>query len=102
MRRTSGASRRAFKGENFAKNLGTVDKVEENSKRKNNARPAQLALAWFAGSRSAPSCPSPGTTSAARLKENLAAADITLNAADLAPNSRGRAERPSRAGGTLR
>ena len=71
-----------FQGGNFAKNLATVGKVEEIAKEK-NCTPAQLALAWLLA-QGPHIVPIPGTTSAARLKENLAAADITLNAQDLA------------------
>jgi aryl-alcohol dehydrogenase-like predicted oxidoreductase len=71
-----------FQGDNFAKNLATVDKVEEIAKEK-HCTPAQLALAWLLA-QGPHIVPIPGTTSAARLKENLAAADISLSAADLA------------------
>jgi aryl-alcohol dehydrogenase-like predicted oxidoreductase len=71
-----------FQGANFAKNLATVGKVEEIAKEK-NCTPAQLALAWLLA-QGPHIVPIPGTTSAARLKENLAAANITLNAQDLA------------------
>jgi aryl-alcohol dehydrogenase-like predicted oxidoreductase len=71
-----------FQGANFAKNLALVDKVQEIA-RENNCTPAQLALAWLLAQ--APNIvPIPGTTNAKRLKENIAAADIELNAADLA------------------
>ena len=71
-----------FQGENFAKNLATVDKVEEIAKEK-RCTPAQLALAWLLA-QGPHIVPIPGTTNAARLNENMAAADIVLNAADLA------------------
>jgi aryl-alcohol dehydrogenase-like predicted oxidoreductase len=71
-----------FQGDNFAKNLATVDKVEEIAKEK-HCTPAQLALAWLLA-QGPHIVPIPGTTSVARLKENLAAADISLSAADLA------------------
>jgi aryl-alcohol dehydrogenase-like predicted oxidoreductase len=71
-----------FQGANFAKNLGLVDKVQEIAREK-NCTPAQLALAWLLAQ--GPSIvPIPGTTNAQRLKENMAAADISLDAADLA------------------
>jgi aryl-alcohol dehydrogenase-like predicted oxidoreductase len=70
-----------FQGENFAKNLATVDKVQEIAKEK-HCTPAQLALAWLLAQGSH-IVPIPGTTNATRLKENLAAADIVLSAADL-------------------
>jgi len=71
-----------FQGENFAKNLATVGKVEEIAKEK-DCTPAQLALAWLLA-QGPHIVPIPGTTSATRLQENLAAANITLNAGDLA------------------
>lgn len=71
-----------FQGENFAKNLQTVSKVEEIAKEK-NCTPAQLALAWLLA-QGPHIVPIPGTTSEARLKENLAAANITLTAGELA------------------
>jgi aryl-alcohol dehydrogenase-like predicted oxidoreductase len=71
-----------FQGENFAKNLATVRKVEEIAEEK-HCTAAQLALAWLLA-QGPHIVPIPGTTSAARLKENLAAADITLDAKDLA------------------
>ena len=70
-----------FQGDNFAKNLATVDKVEEIAKEK-HCTPAQLALAWLLA-QGPHIVPIPGTTSVARLKENLAAADISLSTADL-------------------
>jgi aryl-alcohol dehydrogenase-like predicted oxidoreductase len=71
-----------FQGENFAKNLSLVDKVQEIAKEK-HCTPAQLALAWLLA-QGPNIVPIPGTTNARRLKENIAAADIALNAADLA------------------
>jgi aryl-alcohol dehydrogenase-like predicted oxidoreductase len=71
-----------FQGDNFAKNLATVDKVEEIAKEK-NCTPAQLALAWLLA-QGPNIVPIPGTTNAMRLKENMAAANIPLNAGDLA------------------
>jgi aryl-alcohol dehydrogenase-like predicted oxidoreductase len=70
-----------FQGDNFAKNLAMVDKVEEIAKEK-QCTPAQLALAWLLA-QGPDIVPIPGTTNEARLKENLAAADISLSAADL-------------------
>ncbi len=71
-----------FQGANFAKNLATVDKVQEIAKEK-HCTAAQLALAWLLAQ--APHIiPIPGTTNSTRLKENLAAADIVLSGADLA------------------
>jgi aryl-alcohol dehydrogenase-like predicted oxidoreductase len=70
-----------FQGENFAKNLALVGKVEEIAKEK-HCTPAQLSLAWLLA-QDPHIVPIPGTTNAARLKENIAAADITLNADEL-------------------
>ena len=70
-----------FQGANFAKNLATVDKVRQIANEK-RCTPAQLALAWLLA-QGPHIVPIPGTTNAARLKENLAAADIVLSAADL-------------------
>jgi aryl-alcohol dehydrogenase-like predicted oxidoreductase len=70
-----------FQGENFAKNLATVDKVQEIATEK-RCTPAQLALAWLLA-QNPYIVPIPGTTSAARLKENLGAADIALTPQDL-------------------
>jgi len=71
-----------FQGENFAKNLRTVEKVEEIAQEK-RCTPAQLALAWLLA-QNPHIVPIPGTTNAARLEENIAAADIVLSAGDLA------------------
>ncbi len=77
----SGAIRRDFKAQNFAKNLATVDRVQEIAKEK-HCTPAQLALAWLLA-QGPHIVPIPGTTNATRLAENLAAVDIVLSAKDL-------------------
>jgi aryl-alcohol dehydrogenase-like predicted oxidoreductase len=71
-----------FQGANFAKNLATVDKVREIATEK-QCTPAQLAIAWLLA-QGPHIIPIPGTTSSARLRENLTAADIALSDADLA------------------
>jgi aryl-alcohol dehydrogenase-like predicted oxidoreductase len=71
-----------FQGANFAKNLAVVDKVMELAKEK-HCTAAQLALAWLLAQDSH-IVPIPGTTDAARLKENLAATEIALSSIDLA------------------
>jgi aryl-alcohol dehydrogenase-like predicted oxidoreductase len=71
-----------FQGENFAKNLETVRKVEEIAKEK-HCTSAQLALAWLLA-QGPHLVPIPGTTSAVRLRENIAATEIALSASDLA------------------
>lgn len=70
-----------FQGENFAKNLAVVDKVHEIAKEK-HCTAAQLALAWLLA-QGPDIVPIPGTTSIARLEENIAAADIELDARTL-------------------
>ena len=70
-----------FEGENFAKNLRLVDKVQQIADEK-GCTPAQLALAWLLA-QDAHIVPIPGTTSAARLAENLGAIDVVLSTADL-------------------
>jgi aryl-alcohol dehydrogenase-like predicted oxidoreductase len=71
-----------FQGENFAKNLAVVGKVEEIAQEK-RCTPAQLALAWLLAQGSH-IVPIPGTTSMQRLKENIAATTVELDAKDLA------------------
>lgn len=71
-----------FQGTNFAKNLATVDKVQEIANEK-HCTPAQLALAWLLA-QGPHIVPIPGTTSAKRLKENIAATEVALTDADLA------------------
>jgi aryl-alcohol dehydrogenase-like predicted oxidoreductase len=71
-----------FQGDNFAKNLATVDRVQEIASEK-HCTPAQLALAWLLA-QGPHIVPIPGTTNATRLEENLAAVDIELSARDLA------------------
>ncbi|WP_423604452.1 aldo/keto reductase [Sphingomonas sp. MS122] len=66
----------------LAANQAVVDLVRELADAR-GATPAQIALAWLLAQR--PSIvPIPGTTKLHRLEENLGAADITLDAADLA------------------
>jgi aryl-alcohol dehydrogenase-like predicted oxidoreductase len=71
-----------FQGENFAKNLSLVDKVQEIAAEQ-RCTPAQLALAWLLA-QGPHIVPIPGTTNEKRLSENMGAADVTLSAADLA------------------
>ncbi len=71
-----------FQGDNFARNLAVVAKVEEIAREK-SCTPAQLALAWLLA-QGPHIVPIPGTTSAARLAENAVAADMVLTADDLA------------------
>jgi len=70
-----------FQGDNFAKNLDVLAKVEEISREK-GCTPAQLALAWL-HAQGADVVPIPGTKSRARLEENVGALDVSLSLADL-------------------
>ena len=70
-----------FQGENFAKNLALVARIEDLARAKRCA-PSQLALAWvLAQGRDV--VPIPGTKRVRYLEENAAAAEVTLSAADL-------------------
>jgi aryl-alcohol dehydrogenase-like predicted oxidoreductase len=70
-----------FQGENFARNLELVDRVQAMAEEK-GVTAAQLALAWvLAGGDDV--VPIPGTTKPHRLEENVAALDVTLTADDL-------------------
>jgi aryl-alcohol dehydrogenase-like predicted oxidoreductase len=71
-----------FQGENFAKNLALVARVEEIAKGR-GISPAQLALAWVVG-RAEHIVAIPGTRSAQRLDENAAAAAIALTTDEIA------------------
>ncbi len=70
-----------FTGDNFARNLELVGRVQEIAAEK-NVTPSQLALAWVLG-RGEHVVPIPGTRSLARLAENAAATDIVLSRAEL-------------------
>ncbi|WP_269934946.1 aldo/keto reductase [Serratia liquefaciens] len=71
-----------FQGENFARNLALVAKVTELAKQKGVA-PSQLALAWVLA-QGEHIVPIPGTKRRRYLEENIAAAELTLSAAELA------------------
>ena len=71
-----------FQGENFAKNLALVDKVEALARAK-GCTSAQLALAWLLA-QDPHLVPIPGTSSAQRLRENIGALDVALSATELA------------------
>jgi aryl-alcohol dehydrogenase-like predicted oxidoreductase len=70
-----------FQGQQFRTNLAVADRLREVAEEK-HCTPAQLALAWLL-------ClhrdviPIPGTSSIARLEENIGAASICLNEHDL-------------------
>jgi aryl-alcohol dehydrogenase-like predicted oxidoreductase len=70
-----------FAPENRAANLALVTVLEQLAAKK-NATKAQLALAWLLAQKPW-IAPIPGTTKENRLKENLAAADISLSADEL-------------------
>ena len=70
-----------FTGENFRRNLALADRVRELAGQK-GCTPAQLALAWLIR-RHDDVVPIPGTSSIARLEENVAAVDVRLTGEDL-------------------
>ncbi len=70
-----------FQGENFAKNLELVKKVEQLAKKK-GVTPAQLAIAWLV-QQGEDIVPIPGSRTIAHLEENAAAARIELSERDL-------------------
>jgi len=69
-----------FQGENFAKNVAVADRVRELASEK-GCTPAQLALAWLLSRPSV--IPIPGTSSEARLVENVQATEVHLSASDV-------------------
>jgi len=71
-----------FKGENFAKNLELVERVNEVAREK-GVTPGQLALAWVLA-QGDDIVPIPGTKRRTYLEENAAASELELSAADLA------------------
>lgn len=70
-----------FQGENFAGNLTIADRVRQLASEK-GCTPAQLALAWLLTKPDV--IPIPGTSSVARLEENVRAADVRLTDSDIA------------------
>jgi aryl-alcohol dehydrogenase-like predicted oxidoreductase len=70
-----------FQGANFAKNLAIVDRVRQLASEK-GCTPAQLALAWLLTKPEV--IPIPGTSSVARLEENIRAVDVSLTDGDIA------------------
>jgi len=70
-----------FQGENFAKNLAVLDRINALAKQK-GCTPSQLALAWLLA-QGDDMVPIPGTTNLNRLAENLTAPEITLSKAEL-------------------
>jgi aryl-alcohol dehydrogenase-like predicted oxidoreductase len=70
-----------FQGENFAKNLELVKKIEEIAREK-HCTPAQLALAWVLR-RGDDIVPIPGTKHARLLEENVEAVKVELSDRDM-------------------
>lgn len=70
-----------FQGENFAKNLEVVQKIEEMAAEK-RCTPAQLALAWV-HAQGKDVVPIPGTKRRRYLEENVRALAVRLDPADL-------------------
>jgi len=70
-----------FQGENFAKNLELVERLEAMAKQK-GCTPAQLALAWVLA-QGDDVVPIPGTRRQSRLEENTAAANVELTQEEL-------------------
>jgi aryl-alcohol dehydrogenase-like predicted oxidoreductase len=71
-----------FRGENFSRNRALVERVRDLAGEK-GVTPGQLALAWVLH-RGPDVVPIPGTTRRLHLDENLAAAEVTLDHAELA------------------
>jgi len=71
-----------FAGENFAKNLRLVERVETMARAK-GCTPGQLALAWLLA-RGDDVIPIPGTKRRGLLEQNLGALDVRLTADELA------------------
>ncbi|MBY0278856.1 aldo/keto reductase [Candidatus Binatia bacterium] len=70
-----------FQGENFGKNLQLVARIEQMARSK-GCTASQLALAWVL-SRGDDVIPIPGTKRRKYLEQNVAAADVVLDSADL-------------------
>ena len=71
-----------FQGDNFAKNLHLVTKIEQLASKK-NCTPSQLALAWVLA-QGEHIFPIPGTKRVKYLEENVGAVDIVLSPSELA------------------
>jgi aryl-alcohol dehydrogenase-like predicted oxidoreductase len=70
-----------FRGENFARNLAVVEQIHAIASEK-GCTPSQLALAWIL-ERGANFAPIPGTTSPARLRENVGSTGVRIGPQDL-------------------
>jgi len=71
-----------FQGENFAKNLALVERIEALATEK-GCTPSQLALAWVLA-RGSDIVAIPGTRRRPHLEENVAALEVSLSAEELA------------------
>jgi aryl-alcohol dehydrogenase-like predicted oxidoreductase len=71
-----------FQGDNFARNLELMARIERIAREK-SVKPSQLALAWVLA-RGEDIVTIPGTKRTRYLEENVAAARVTLDGADLA------------------
>ncbi len=71
-----------FQGENFGRNLFIVDAVEAMAQRR-GVSAAQVALAWVM-EQGEDIVPIPGTKRVQYLEENVAAAEVSLSASDIA------------------
>lgn len=71
-----------FQGDNLDRNLALASRVQALAAHK-GCTPAQLALAWLLA-RGPDIVPIPGTSSIARLEENIGAAAVVLNDSELA------------------
>jgi len=76
------ASSPRFTGENFAKNLVLVERVEALARAK-GCEPGQLALAWLLA-RGDDVFPIPGTKRRTLLEQNVAAADVEMTPDEMA------------------
>jgi aryl-alcohol dehydrogenase-like predicted oxidoreductase len=70
-----------FQGENFQRNLGLVNRIEEIAAKK-GCQPSQLALAWVLA-QDEDIVPIPGTKRRKYLEENVGALNVQLSAEDL-------------------
>ncbi len=71
-----------FQGENFARNLALVDKIEDLAAEK-DCTPSQLALAWLLA-QGEDIVPIPGSKRRVTLEDSAAAVNVALSADDLA------------------
>jgi len=76
-----------FQKDIFHQNLWLVDEVKRIAEKK-GVTPAQIALAWVLALSNTETCGEiiaiPGTTTAERVRENMAVTQITLSAEDMA------------------